>query len=214
MPVNLSQYRGTVGTFNNRYLIRFRNSYHHFKCHPKDVDIAFSTISFSWSILKTISVLFLSLSLGILLCNTIKTFLSPRFKKIKGVFVSIFVFTFFVSFFSRKLLLSGDIDTNPGPTRNLSNDFTICHWNLSSISAHIFAKVQLLKAYLAVHKFDIVCLSERYLNFSFPFDDDNLDIPGNIMIRADHPANSKPGGVCMYYKNCMPLKVLDSRFLQ
>ena len=102
MPVNLSQYRGTVGTFNNRYLIRFRNSYHHFKCHPKDVDIAFSIISFSCSILKTISVLFLSLSLGILLCNTIKTFLSPRFKKIKGVFVSIFVFTFFVSFFFTK----------------------------------------------------------------------------------------------------------------
>ena len=33
------------------------------------------------------------------------------------------------------------------------------------------------------------------------------------MIRADHPANSKRGGVCMYYKNCLPLKVLDIRFL-
>ena len=33
------------------------------------------------------------------------------------------------------------------------------------------------------------------------------------MVRADHPANSKRGGVCMYYKNCLPLKVLDIRFL-
>ena len=33
------------------------------------------------------------------------------------------------------------------------------------------------------------------------------------MIRVDHPANSKRGGVCMYYKNCPPLKVLDIRFL-
>ena len=33
------------------------------------------------------------------------------------------------------------------------------------------------------------------------------------MIRADHAANSKRGGVCMYYKNCLPLKVLDIRFL-
>ena len=82
-----------------------------------------------------------------------------------------------------------------------------------SISAHNFAKVKLLKAYLAVHKFDIVCLSETYLNSSFPFDDDNLYIPGYIMIRADHPANSKRGGVCMYYKNCLSLKVLDIRFL-
>ena len=81
------------------------------------------------------------------------------------MFVSIFVFTFFVSFFSRKRLLS------------------------------------------------IVRLSETYLNSSFPFDDDNLDIPGYIMIRADHPANSKRGGVYMYYKNCLPLKALDIRFL-
>ena len=34
------------------------------------------------------------------------------------------------------------------------------------------------------------------------------------MIRADHPANSKRGGACMYYKNCLPLKVLDIRFLR
>ena len=33
------------------------------------------------------------------------------------------------------------------------------------------------------------------------------------MIRGDHPANSKREGVCMYYKNCLPLKVLDTRFL-
>ena len=90
----------------------------------------------------------------------------------------------------------------------MNNHFTICHWNLN-----ISAQLELLKAYLAVHKFYIVCLSETYLNSSFPFDDDNLDIPGYIMIRVDHPANSKREGVCMYYKNCLPLKVLDTRFL-
>ena len=90
---------------------------------------------------------------------------------------------------------------------------TIFHWNLNNISAHNFAKVQLLQAYLAVHKFDIVCISETYLNFGFSFDDDNLDIPGHTMVRADYPANSKHGSVCMYCKNCLPLKVLDIRFL-
>ena len=95
----------------------------------------------------------------------------------------------------------------------MNNLFTICHWNLDSISARNFAKVQFLKAYLAVHKFDIVCLSEIYLNSSFPFNDNNLDIPCYIMVRADHPVNDKRGGVCMYYKNCLPLKVLDTRFL-
>ena len=129
------------------------------------------------------------------------------------MFVSIFVFTFFISFFSRKLFLSGDIETNPGLRRNLNNHFTICHWNLNGISARSFVKIHFLKAYLAIHKFDIVCLSETYLNSGFPFDDDNLDIPGYIMVRADHPANSKLGGVCMYYKNCLPLKVLDITLL-
>ena len=74
------------------------------------------------------------------------------------------------------LLLSGDIESNPGARHNLYNHFNIC---------------QLLKAYLAVHKFDIVCLPETYLNSSFPFDDDNLDIPGYIMVRTDHPAKIK-----------------------
>ena len=174
-----------------------------------NVILAISILVFSCSILPTISIFFLSLSLGIFVCNTIKIFLFSKFRKIKGVFVSIFVFTFFAYFLSRKLLLSGVIENNPG-----RNPVTICHWNLNSISAHDFAKVQLLKAYLAVHKFDIVCLSETYLNSSFPFDDGNLDIPGYIMIRADHPANSKRGGVCMYYKNCLPLKVLDIWFLR
>ena len=74
--------------------------------------------------------------------------------------------------------------------------------------------MQLLKVYLAVHKFDIVCLSGTYLNSSFHFDDDNLDTPSYIMVRADHPANSNRGGVCMYYENCVTLKVFDIRFLQ
>ena len=209
MPVNLSQYRGKVGTFNNRYLIRFRNSYQHFKYYLKDIDIAFDVIC----ILTTISIFVLSLIFGIFVCNTIKTFLFSRFRKIKGVLLVYLFSHFLFLFFSRKLLLSGDIETNPGSRRNLNNHCTICHWNLNNISAHNFARVQLLKAYLAVHKFDIVCLSETYLNSSFTFDDDNLDIPGYIMVRADHPANSKCGGVCMYYKNRLPLKVLDIRFL-
>ena len=70
-----------------------------------------------------------------------------------------------------------------------------------------------LKAYLAVQKFDIVCFSETYLDSSFTFDDDNLEILDCVRVRADHPANSKRGGVSMYYKNCLPLKVLDNRFL-
>ena len=121
-------------------------------------------------------------------------------ERLKECFLVYLFSYFYVPFFSRKLLLSGDIKTNPVPRRNLSNHFTICHWNLKSISAHNFANIQLLKTYLAVHKLDIVCLSETYLNTSLPFDNDNVNINGYIKVRADHQANSKRGGVCMYYK--------------
>ena len=70
-------------------------------------------------------------------------------------------------FYSLLLLLSGDAELNPGPKRNYSNAFSICYWNLNSISAHNYAKVFFLKAYIAIHKFDIICISETYLEYSF-----------------------------------------------
>ena len=120
---------------------RFRSSYQHFKYYLDDINIAFGVASFSCSILTTISLIFLSLSFWIFVCNTIKIFLFSRFREIKECLL-LYLFSHFVFlFFSRNLLLS-------------------VHWNLNSISAHNFSKAQLLKAFLAVHKFDIVCFSE------------------------------------------------------
>ena len=67
----------------------------------------------------------------------------------------------------------------------------------------------LLQACNAVHKYDIICLSEIYVNSSIPYDDDNLETLGSNLIRADHPSEDKRGGVCIYYKNTLPLKVPD-----
>ena len=61
-------------------------------------------------------------------------------------------------------------------TSNLMQDLSkvlitlsIWHWNLNSISAHNYAKIYLLKAYIAIHKFDIICISETcYCNVFFP----------------------------------------------
>ena len=105
--------------------------------------------------------------------------------------------------------LSEDIETNPGPRLNLNNHFTICHWNLNTISTHNFTEIQLLIDKLLVDKFDTVCLFGTYLNPIFPLDDDSLDIPDYIMVRADPAASNKRGGGCMYYKNCLPLKLVS-----
>ena len=42
----------------------------------------------------------------------------------------------------------------------------------------------------------------------------DLEILGYDLIRADHPSNSKRGGVCVYYRNSLPLKILDIFYLQ
>ena len=71
----------------------------------------------------------------------------------------------------------------------------------------------LLRAYIAVHKFDVICLSETYLDSTVASDDENLEITGYNLVRSDHPANTKRGGVSLYYKNCLPLTVLDIQYL-
>ena len=75
------------------------------------------------------------------------------------------------------IILSGGIEVNPGPKHSMSECFSICHWNLNSILAHNYCKLFLLKAYILVHKFYIICLPETYhLDSTIPLDDDNLAI--------------------------------------
>ena len=111
------------------------------------------------------------------------------------------------------ILLSGDVEINPGPKRNTDETFSICHWNLNSLLAYNYNKLFLLRAYIAVHKFDVICLSETYLDSTVASDDENLEITGYNLVRSDHPANTKRGGVCLYYKTCLPLRVLDIQYL-
>ena len=85
---------------------------------------------------------------------------------------------------------------------------SICYWNFSSISAHNFIKLSLLRPYIAIDKFDVVCLSETYLSASISNDDDSLEVPGYYLFRADHSSKAKRGGVCIYYRNSHPLKIL------
>ena len=66
---------------------------------------------------------------------------------------------------------------------------------------------------MSPYKLDVICLSETYLGSSISNDDDNLEIPGYHLFRADHPSNTKRGGVCIYYRNSLPLKILNIQHL-
>ena len=98
-----------------------------------------------------------------------------------------------VSFLSIFLLLCSDVELNPGPTKKHNSwfNFSICYWNLNSLTAHNFEKVNLLEAYNTVNKFDIICLSESFLDSSILMENNNLKIYVYKMVRADHPNNVK-----------------------
>ena len=72
---------------------------------------------------------------------------------------------------STLIYLSGDIETNPGPVTNFSQEFKICHWNLNSLPTDNFVKVPHLEAYAITHNIDIICLSETFLDSSYSSDD-------------------------------------------
>ena len=65
----------------------------------------------------------------------------------------------FLWYHNQRLILSNDSEVNPAPKLDPSQNFTMCHWDLNSIAAQNFSKVNLLKAYfLAMHKTDIEIL--------------------------------------------------------
>ena len=66
---------------------------------------------------------------------------------------------------------------------------------------------------MTVHKFEIICLTETYLDYSIPFDDNSLEISGYSLICSDQPYISKYEGVCIYDKNFLPLRVCDISLL-
>ena len=106
------------------------------------------------------------------------------------------------------LLTCGDVETNPGPEITC-NSLSICHWNLNGIAAHDYIKIAQLESFLSVHKFDIICLSETFLNTDHSNNDARLKINGYDCIRCDNPDNTKRGGVCMYYSEHLPLVKRD-----
>ena len=55
----------------------------------------------------------------------------------------------------------------------------------------------LLKAYIAFHKFDMMCISETYLDSNTPSDNSNMEISSCNLVCSDHPFDNKSGGICI-----------------
>ena len=108
---------------------------------------------------------------------------------------------FYILFKLSLILLAGDIESNPGP-REKENILSICHWNLNSVWVDNFSKIAQITAFLSVHKFDIFCIGESFLDSSIQDEDKaKLEIQNYELLRCDHPSNSRRGGVCLYYRD-------------
>ena len=105
------------------------------------------------------------------------------------------------------LILCGDIETNHGPYNETKESISICHWHLNGIAAQNYSKLAMLEAYNALHYYDLICISETFLNSSHSDSNHPLKLDGYNLIRADHPSNLKRGGVCIYYKVHLQLKI-------
>ena len=101
----------------------------------------------------------------------------------------VILFVFQHILITKLLLKCGDIEPNLGPKNKQC--LSICHFNINSLAAHNFAKLSSLNAFNSVHDFDIICLSESFLDSSFSTDDSNLALRGYKLVRADHPSDVK-----------------------
>ena len=107
-----------------------------------------------------------------------------------------------------QILLSSDIHPNPGPVHAVNVGgglLSFCNWNLNTLSKGDFYRVALLEAHNTNFNYDIISLCETSLN-------DSIQVPENILpgykyYPCNHPDGNRSGGVGIFYKETLPLKI-------
>ena len=98
----------------------------------------------------------------------LRLFFRPRQSRIQILKLEFAIRLFFICIFygsihiwlhTRTIDLSCDTEKNPGPRPRFSQNFSICHWNLNSATAHSYVKFSLLKPYLSrfINLIQLVC---------------------------------------------------------
>ena len=199
MPVSLNQYRGEIGSFYNRSASQITEL---------TVSLFNILVNFTKNVLDCIILL-----LNMIFLTLLDQFSSCNITYLWNFMTHLFYYrllTSFLSIFLRKfdlLMLCGDIESNAGPRPNFGQSSSICYWTLNSIAAHNFSKISLSRAYNTIHSYNIIFLSETYLNHETLSNNGNLKIPGYKLVRADRPSNQKRGCICIYHKDFLPIKV-------
>ena len=74
-------------------------------------------------------------------------------------------------------------------------------------------KLSSIAAYNSIHKYNIICIGEPYLDYSVQSDDGDISINGYNIIGADHPRNNKRGCVCVCYHESLAVQLVKTYYL-
>ena len=120
-------------------------------------------------------------------------------------------YRFFLCYYDLIIILSSDIETHPGPCpRPFCSGFndgflSFCNWNVNTLIKNEFERVTCIEAHNSLYNYDIISLCETSLN-------KDIKVPENILkgyhfFSSDHPSGDKKGGVGIFYKETLPLKI-------
>ena len=88
------------------------------------------------------------------------------------------------------LILSNDVELNPDLKKNSSkHNFSIAHWNLNSIATQNFVKLNQLEAYNKFHSYDLICLSETWLDSTNSVGSNDFSLKDYNLHHVDDPDN-------------------------
>ena len=78
-------------------------------------------------------------------------------------------------------------------------------WNVNSLAKDNFQRVSLIEAHNSIFNYDLISICETSFN-------DSVELPDNLLndyifIPGNNPANSRNGGVGLFYKNSLPVIV-------
>ena len=103
-------------------------------------------------------------------------------------------------------LISATVETNPGHDTSKKNNLSFAVWNLDSLPARDFAIIPLIDTLQATYDFDMFGVCESMLTGNISNEDILINGFSPDPFRSDKAPNIKNGGVCLYFKESLPIK--------
>ena len=112
---------------------------------------------------------------------------------------------FFVSVLQVLFFISGTVELNPGPV-SPQKKLSFAVWNLDSLPARNFARIPLIESLQNINDFDMFGVCESMLTSNILNEDIYINGFSPEPFRSDKGLNTRNGGVCLYFKESLPIK--------